>query len=1020
MKSSIKASLVLFFILCVGDLFAQVNKVEVKKDENGFRLLVDEKPFEVKGVVWSYTPIGENYTYDLWSQSDEFIQRVIDTDAELMKDMGVNAIRVFSEVPAKWIEYFYYQHNIYTIVNYTFGRYGVTVNGKWHSRTDYSDRHTREAIKEESFRVIKEYRNTPGVLMFLFGNENNYGLEWESDNIENLPVGQRMESRAGYLYSLYEEVLEVARRLDHNHPGGIVNGDIQYLNIIEALVPSLKILGVNTYRGNEASDLFYKSIQALDVPVVFTEMGSDAFNTRTGTEDQYHQAQYLKDQWKEIYTQSYGKGNSQNCIGAFVFEWMDEWWKNGLVDHLDEHATVGSWTNGGYQFDAETGIPNMNEEWFGIVAQSEIKKDGINRRLPRAAYYTLMDIWSLSMYESSEEEIEAHFNSVEPLAYLALGESNITKNEQNLDFITIDNITVETSFSESLSSEDVDEASESDSALYTLPDMTERHTEEVTVGLGFNPTENLTGDVTVKFRGNVEDPLFVDAEANQESVELYSASFEYNGGTFDLNGYYHTGLSDWYLEGDYFNLMPESWDMDGMDYSGSKAPYGIMFTGHESLEGLKIYAGPEIYYGARPQAIAKYNKDFYSNGLSYGFSAVVQQEFNVSEDDLTDDVDSNDEISQAASLSGSVAMAPYFDLTFGGYFAGADQIGDTYSYTEDAPSGEGTYGTDYYLYEDVEIGWVDTFAGKVDLSTNIFRNTEIYGRYVYAGLVADTNAMIAQSGFFKADDGSGNRQEIDAGVKYTFGNIAFDIVGRKIDPLVGPLEIGDRDPLTDPFYVYFNREALEGEMVVTYDPTGGSWFHNWNALDIEDAPIAASLSVLYQLYVGESDYGIYLSEEDGPMYVFDDVMEEAENLWQAKIKAITNPAPDFKVAFDCYAGVGQGFGSDIVKDDDGTNRLTTFMGGGLQVKYKKLALDALVVKDGWAYEDELSWERNFNITYPWQWEVDLSYSFDKVKFAEAAAKVGLFWQQKMYDEYSNVDGDETYEMEIGIYSSVSY
>lgn len=1020
MKISIKVVAVFLLMFCTEVAFSQVNKVEVKKDENGFRLMVDNNPFEVKGVVWSYTPIGETYSYNLWNKSDEYIQKVIDTDAELMKEMGVNAIRVFSEVPAKWIEYFYYQHNIFTIVNYTFGRYGVNVNGKWHSRTDYSDRYTREVIKEESIRVIKEYRNTPGVLMFLFGNENNYGLEWESDNIENLPVGQRMESRAGYLYSLYEEVLELARRIDHNHPSGIVNGDIQYLNIIEELVPSLKILGVNTYRGAEASDLFYKSIESLDVPVVFTEMGSDAFNTRTQTEDQYNQALYLKSQWNEIYNQSYGKGKSQNCIGAFVFEWMDEWWKNGLVEKLDEHAKVGTWTNGGYKFDAETGIPNMNEEWFGIVAQSETKKDGVNRRLPRASYYTLKDIWDLSIYDSSPEDVEAHFKGVEPLSYLALGESNVTKDEQKMDIISIDSITIDTSFSESFSSLDVDEASESDGELYTLPDMTERHSEELTLGFGFNPTENLTGDVSIKVRGNIEDSLFVDADADQEVVELYSASFEYNTNLFDINGYYHNGLSDWYLEGDYFNLMPESYDMDGMDYTGSKAPYGLMFTGHEMLEGLKIYAGPEIYYGARPQAIIKYNRNFHTNDLYYGFSGVVQQEFNVSDSDLTDDVDSNDEISQAASISGNISMAPFFDITLGGYFAGAELIGDTYSYTTDAPSGEGTSGTDYYLFEDAEITWADTFAGKIDLSTSVFRHTEIYGRYLYAGLVADTNAMIPQSGFFKADNGTGNRQEIDAGVKVSYGNISVDVVGRKIDPLVGPLMLGDRDPLTDPFYVYFNRETLEGEMVITYDPTGASWFHNWNAVDIEDAPIAASLSLLYQLYVGESDNGMYLSAEDGPMYIFADVMEEAENLWQAKVKIITNPFPEFKVAFNYYGGVDQGFGSDLVSDDDGTNRLTTFMGGGLQIKYKKLSFDSQFVKDGWAYEEELAWERNFNITYPWQWKLGLAYSFDNVKFAEADTKVGFFYECKTYDEYSNVDSGETYDMEIGVYSSINY
>ncbi|QEN04420.1 hypothetical protein EW093_06820 [Thiospirochaeta perfilievii] len=1000
MRTINRVILLLLLALIGFQTVAQVNKVEIKQDDNGFRLFVDKKPFEVKGVVWAFTPIGEKYTYDLWSQSDEFIKRMIDTDAELMKQIGVNSIRVFSEVPARWIEYLYFQHGIYTIVNYTFGRYGVTVNGKWHARTDYSDFYTREAIKEEAFRVIKDYRNTPGVLMFMFGNENNYGLEWESDNIENLPTGQRMEARAGYLYSLYEEVLEVARRLDHNHPSGIVNGDIQYLNIIEALVPSMKIMGVNTYRGSEASDLFYKSIQGLNVPVVFTEFGADAYNTKTDTEDQYHQAQYIRDQWKEIYSQSYGKGKYQNAVGGFVFEWIDEWWKNGLDSHLDVHATVGSWTNGGYRFDAETGTPNMNEEWFGIVAQSQLKKAGINRRIPRAAFYTLGDIWSLSMYDSTPEEVEEHFAKIDPIKFVSLGEANVTKNEQKLDFVSIDGIKLDLNFSESFSNLEVQAAKDSNPALYQLPELTERRSEELTLTFGFKPVENLTGDVSVKFRGSTYDPLFTDPNVNQEPVQLYSGSFEYTNPLFDINGYFHTGLADWYLEGDYFNMMPESFDMDGMDLNGSLAPYGLMFTGNGSLDGLKIYAGPEIYYGARPQAIAKYTKDMNSGTAQYGFAALIQQDFDVKE------IEVGENTTQSASLSGHFEMYPYVDVIAGGYFAGSDKVGETYS-TDGGLSSK-------------EITLLDSLSGKVDLSTKIFRYTELYGRYVYSGLVADTNAMMARGGLFKADSGLGNRQEINIGAKIVYSDLTFDIVGRSISPLVGPDTSGNRNPLTAPFYVYHNRETLEGEMVITFDPTGATWFHDWNAFDIEEAKFAGSISLLYILSTGVSDIGKFKANSTTE-YAFSSPMEACENLWSVKLKTISNPLPQFKIGFDYFIGVQQSFGTDLVPLDDGSNRLTRSMGADLKVKYNKLALEGNILLNGWGFENSNEWQRDWNITYPLQWKVDLAYFFDKPKFSVSTSKIGIFARQKTYSEYSDIaDATREYDMEIGIYSSMSY
>ena len=36
---------------------------------------------------------------------------------------------------------------------------------------------------------------------------------------------------------------------------------------------------------------------------------------------------------------------------------------------------------------------NMNEEWFGIVALSEEMDNGINKRIPRKAYYVIREFW---------------------------------------------------------------------------------------------------------------------------------------------------------------------------------------------------------------------------------------------------------------------------------------------------------------------------------------------------------------------------------------------------------------------------------------------------------------------------------------------------------------------------------------------------------------------------------------------------------------------------------------------------
>jgi hypothetical protein len=93
----------------------------------------------INGMNWDYYPIGTNYTYSLWNQSDDVIKAALDSEMGLLKNMGVNVIRQYTGIPAKWIEYIYENYGIYTMLNHTFGRYGLTINGVWVLNTEYSN-----------------------------------------------------------------------------------------------------------------------------------------------------------------------------------------------------------------------------------------------------------------------------------------------------------------------------------------------------------------------------------------------------------------------------------------------------------------------------------------------------------------------------------------------------------------------------------------------------------------------------------------------------------------------------------------------------------------------------------------------------------------------------------------------------------------------------------------------------------------------------------------------------------------
>ncbi|MFT5431458.1 MAG: beta-galactosidase, partial [Myxococcota bacterium] len=346
------------------------NKVVVSADKDGaVRLNVDGSDFMVFGMNWGYIPVGENYRYDLWTRDEAFIKRVLDREMALLKDMGVNAIRLFNTIPPKWVTYIYTNYGIFTAVNHLAGRYGFVVDGALMNPVDYSDKKTRAAIVADIAKTAARYKDVPGVLMYLIGNENNYGLVWKSFEIEALPAEEQNHAKAVHLYSLFGEAIAAIKAEDPGHPIAIVNGDLGYIDLIAKYCADMDIMGANVYRGPSSRDLFAKVREVLKKPFLYTEFGSDAYNAKEQREDHLAQAQYLREQWQEIYEQSAGKGREGNAIGGFIFQWSDGWWKYKQETNLDVHDNNASWPNAGYPHDYVEGENNMNEEWFGLAAK---------------------------------------------------------------------------------------------------------------------------------------------------------------------------------------------------------------------------------------------------------------------------------------------------------------------------------------------------------------------------------------------------------------------------------------------------------------------------------------------------------------------------------------------------------------------------------------------------------------------------------------------------------------------------
>ena len=618
---------ILFFISV--SLQAQSNQVLVRKDGTGYRLAVNGNDFFVNGMNWDYFPIGTNYNYSLWKQPDDVIRAALDYEMPLLKNMGVNSIRLYTGVPAKWIRYIYEQYGIYTMLNHSFGRYGLTLKGKWVANTDYANPLVRELLIKEVKGMVNEYQATPGLLMFLLGNENNYGLFWRGAETENIPMQDRRSTKdAQHLYKLFNDAAKEMKAISQSHPVAICNGDLLFLDIIARECKDIDVLGINTYRGLTFTDLFDRAKKEIDKPVVLTEFGSDAYNTKANKEDQEYQARVLVSNWKEIYANAAGMGKNGNALGGFTFQFSDGWWKTGQTSNLDEHDVTASWSNGGYLNDYAPGDNNMNEEWFGICAKGPTNERGTYQLYPRAAYYALKEVHQLNPYGADAKARAGMIDNIQiaDAALRARGDKAAQQSEEKgklyLSDLQANFYTFNTGGSL------ISTPKEDDPATTGYPTrLGFDHMQSFNIGVTARPAPNMMANVQFNVLGNVAenpiDEVFYENRGRKITVntptgpqqinsnnriQLYRSSFNWNNKLFNLTGFYRTGHYHWGYEGDFFGLYPEANYGPNIDIYNGEAPFGFEIEGKKAIKGLKLAFGPELWWGANPAILAKYSR----------------------------------------------------------------------------------------------------------------------------------------------------------------------------------------------------------------------------------------------------------------------------------------------------------------------------------------------------------------------------------------------------------------------------
>lgn len=385
-------------------------RVRARQYANGhWQLLVDGQPWVIRGISYSVAAVGESHdegTYKDWMLADRNQNDVLDSletfvdanrnnrqdpnepsvgDLQLFHDMGINTIRLYHHAANKaLLRRLYEQYGIMVLMGDLVGMYTVGSGATWEAGTDYLNPEQRARMTESVKQMVREFKDEPYVLLWVLGNENNYGGQHGIIG----GVGNAGQYPREY-YTFLNELAAWIHQEDPNHPVAIANGEWMFVDLIAQVMPELDVFGANVYRGMHGfGRSFFEAVRdTIDRPAMITEFGCPAYQAQMPLDvGELGQALYHFGNWVDLEDNMAGRGTG-NAVGGVIFEWMDEWWKAGQPPRFssDAQETTANWSGpfpGG----------KMYEEWLGLTSQGDGRASPYLRQL-RKAYHLYRQLW---------------------------------------------------------------------------------------------------------------------------------------------------------------------------------------------------------------------------------------------------------------------------------------------------------------------------------------------------------------------------------------------------------------------------------------------------------------------------------------------------------------------------------------------------------------------------------------------------------------------------------------------------
>lgn len=402
-------------------------KVKAVKYENGdWQLLVDGKPYFIKGVIFTPVMIGESpgkatmrdwmyydedkngkndIGYDVWVDKNKNNVQDADEvpvgDFKILKDMGCNTIRLYHlpsdnpilgdiykknpsiqlqfdhSVNKELLTFLYKTYGIRVIMGNFLGSWTIGSGTSWEEGCDYTNPSHKENIKKSVQAMVEDNKDEPYVLLWLLGNENNIAT-WSNCN-----------ARTHYkeYLQLVNEIAGMIHKIDPNHPVALCEGyKIADLNLYKEYIPEIDIIAYNAYMGRWGFGTLWRTTKReFDRAVFICEYGLFAYNTKDGY-SQEQQLEYHKGCYADLMANKAKSKSSKgvgNCIGSVIFDYLDRWYMDGMP--FEQNPGTKPWPFSVDRLD--------HEEYFGITSMGDGEHNIFKRQL-RAAYYFYKQKWT--------------------------------------------------------------------------------------------------------------------------------------------------------------------------------------------------------------------------------------------------------------------------------------------------------------------------------------------------------------------------------------------------------------------------------------------------------------------------------------------------------------------------------------------------------------------------------------------------------------------------------------------------